>query len=326
MFSLVFASTILALIGLGLTFWGALLLFVRPRSYVRSDLVDSTVLSSLKTIQRVIVGLGYEENGIYIPTRNAISIGELVLLVLGDLCAKFGETDTEVLAIECFKRYPSRFSLDRFPEYPDARLVRAALDALEKAKRVSMVRRVRGKEARWRLTQSGAAWYKVNGNGLHENKTILFIPSRRLKRIPKAREIKDQVFIKHPSGIAVVPPGLGLANVIENELGIEFSDCSLQTLSERLPKILIEDLEMVRDVEMHFVDNWARFRLIEPIYSHFCSRLSANRKLCSALGCPICSAMACVLAQATGRPVAIEKDEFYADSRTVESTYHILRG
>ena len=321
--SLFTASTVLAFIGLGLTFWGALLLFTRPKRYVRSDLVDSTVLSSLKTIDRVITSLGYEEKGIYIPARNATSKQELVLLVLGELSEKAGEIDTETLAIGCFERYPSEFGLIRFPDYPDLQSVHEALADLEKAKRVLPVGGK--KDRRWMLTPNGVRWYEENKPGLNENKTILFIPSQRLSRIPKAAKIRGQTFIKHPSGIAVVPPGQGLANVIERELGVEFSKCSLQTLSEKLPKILIEDLEMVQDFEMQFVDNMARFRFVEPIYSHFCSRLSSN-KVCSTLGCPICSAMACILAQATGRPVVMKKDEYYPESRTVEPTYRIVGG
>ena len=321
--SLVFASNILALIGLGLTFWGALLLFTRPKSYVRSDLVDSTVLSSLKTLERVITSLGYGEKGIYIPVRNTTSKQEMVLSVLAELSAKVAGIDTETLAVECFERYPSRFSLTRFPDYPDIESVRDALADLEKAKRVL---RVGGKkDRRFILTRNGVRWYEENKAILNGNRTILFIPSQPLRRIPKAAEIRGQTFIKHPSGIAMVPPGQGLANVIERELGVEFSKCSLQTLRERLPRIFIEDLEIVQDFEMRLIDSLVRFRFVEPIYSHFCSRLGAN-KVCSTVGCPMCSAMACILAQATGKPIALKKDEFYPDSRTVVSTYRILGG
>ena len=225
--SIVYPSTVLAFIGLGLTFWGVLLLFIRPRKYVRSDLMDSTALSSLTTIDRVITDLGYSEKGIYIPASN--------------------------------------------PE-----------------------------------------------------KTVVFIPSQPLKTIPKAEEIERQTFVKDPNGIVMVPPGLELANLFERELGVQLSKCSLETLSERLPKLLIEDLEMVQDVQMQVDGNNVHFTFVESIYSDFCMALSASTKVCSSLGCPICSAMACVLAQATGKPIAFEKDYFSPDKRAVESSYRIL--
>ena len=64
------SSTILVFMGLGLTFWGALLLFIRQQKYVKSVLIDSTALSSLRTIDRIMTNLGYHEKGIYIPGGN----------------------------------------------------------------------------------------------------------------------------------------------------------------------------------------------------------------------------------------------------------------
>lgn len=225
--SAIYASTVLAFIGLGLTFWGVLLLFIRPRKYVRSDLMDSTALSSLKTIDRVMTGLGYTAKGIYIPASN--------------------------------------------PE-----------------------------------------------------KAVVFIPSQPLKRIPKAEEIEQDTFVKDPTGMTMVPPGLALANLFERELGVQFNKTNLETLRERLPKLLIEDLELVQDVEMHVDGNDVRMKFIESMYSDFCGKLRTSTNVCASLGCPICSAMACVLAQATGKPVEFDKDSYTVDGRTVETSYRIL--
>jgi len=225
--SVMFASTVLAFIGLGLMFWGALLLFIRPRKYVRSDLMDSTALSSLATIDRVITSLGYNEKGIYIPVSN--------------------------------------------PE-----------------------------------------------------KAVVFVPSQPLKHVPKPEQLQKRTFVKDPTGIAMVPPGLALANLFERELGVKLSECSLQSLSERLPKLLIEDLEMVEDFEMHVDDDRVRFKFVESAYSDFCRELRDSTKICASLGCPICSAMACVLAQASGKPVEFDKDNYSIDGRTVETSYRIL--
>jgi len=67
--SVFYTSSILALIGLGLTFWGVLLLFVRPVRYVKSSLLDSTSFSSLVNMDRVIADLNYEGKGVYLPPR-----------------------------------------------------------------------------------------------------------------------------------------------------------------------------------------------------------------------------------------------------------------
>ena len=225
--SIVYASTILGLIGLGLAFWGALLLFIRPSQYVRSDLMDSTALSSLQTIDRVMLSLGYMEKGMYIPGGN-----------------------------------------------PD--------------------------------------------------RAIVFIPAEPFSRIPNASEIEGQTFVKEPKGLAMVPPGLSLAELIEKELGVPLKNCSLQDLRLRLPKLLIEDMEMVRDFDMQVDGDMVRFKFVESIYSGFCGKLRGSTKVSCSMGCPICSAMACLLAIETGRPVSFEEDKYSPDAKTIESTYRIL--
>ena len=66
-FSILNNSQILAFIGLGLTFWGALFFFVRPIKYVKSSLLDSTAISSYSTIDRIIKDLKYKGKSYYIP-------------------------------------------------------------------------------------------------------------------------------------------------------------------------------------------------------------------------------------------------------------------
>ncbi len=65
--SYVVTSTVLAFIGLGLAFWGALFLFVRPVKFVRGSLLDTTAISSYTTIDRMIEDLGYKGRPVYVP-------------------------------------------------------------------------------------------------------------------------------------------------------------------------------------------------------------------------------------------------------------------
>jgi len=227
--SVAFTSTVVAFIGLGLTFWGGLLLFIRPRHYVRSDLMDSTALSSLASIDRVIRSLGYNQKGVYIPVSN--------------------------------------------PE-----------------------------------------------------KAVVFIPLHPLNKIPKMEQVERRTFVKDPDGIAMVPPGLALANLFERELGVKFSEWSLDEMVKRLPKLLIEDLEMVQDCSIKVDGDHVSFRFVESVYSEFCSELRGSTKVCSSVGCPMCSAMACVLAEVSHRPVEFDKDKYSTDRGTVESSYRLLPG
>lgn len=65
--SISYNSQVLAFIGLGLTLWGALFLFVRPIGYVKSSLLDSAAISSYSTIDRIIKELKYKGKSYYIP-------------------------------------------------------------------------------------------------------------------------------------------------------------------------------------------------------------------------------------------------------------------
>ena len=66
-FSILKDSQILAFIGLGLTFWGALFLFIKPVRYVKGELLRSTSLSSYLTIDRIIKDLKFKGKSYYIP-------------------------------------------------------------------------------------------------------------------------------------------------------------------------------------------------------------------------------------------------------------------
>lgn len=223
-YSVFLESTVFTFIGLGLTFWGALLLFIRPQKYVRSDLLDSTALSSLKTVDHVMTELGYNQKGVYIPSSN--------------------------------------------PE-----------------------------------------------------KVVAFIPSEPLTNIPKPEEIEKQTFINNPRGVIIIPPGIELANLIESRLKLEKR--SIENLKEQLPKLLIEDLEIFQDFYMQLDGNTVHIKFAESIYSDLCKKLQ-DTNICSSIGCPICSAMACILAKASGKPVIFEKDSRSPDGKTTDSWYRIL--
>lgn len=66
-FSILNDLQVLAFVGLGLTFWGALFFFVRPISYIRSSLLGSNVVSLYSNIDRIAKDLKITEKSYYIP-------------------------------------------------------------------------------------------------------------------------------------------------------------------------------------------------------------------------------------------------------------------
>ena len=67
--SVSFNSSVLAFIGLGLIFWGAILIYIRPHRYVKEDLLLTATKSSLTGLRQLILELGYQGKGIYLPPK-----------------------------------------------------------------------------------------------------------------------------------------------------------------------------------------------------------------------------------------------------------------
>jgi len=67
--SILYESSISMFTGLAITLWGSLLLFIRPTRYVRSIILDSTVLSSLESLDQLIKGLEYKGKAVYLPPK-----------------------------------------------------------------------------------------------------------------------------------------------------------------------------------------------------------------------------------------------------------------
>jgi hypothetical protein len=224
--SILLSSTLLAFIGLGLAFWGTLAFFVQPQKYVKSDLMDATALSSLKTIDKMLTGMGYREKGVYLPGG--------------------------------------------------------------------------------------------------EEKAVVFVPFEPFSMIPKEiSPVGAETFIQDPRGMLVVPPGLSLASLIEKKLGFSLKNCGVETVLQALPKVLVEDLEIVRDIETELKGDRVNFKLVDSIYADFCREMRDTSRRCG-LGCPMCSALACILAMASGKPVIFEEDERSLDKHTQYSSYELL--
>jgi len=69
LFSIFFEHVTLAFIGLGLTFWGALLLYIRSEKYVKEILLNSTLLPTLANMDKILTELGYQGKAVYLPPK-----------------------------------------------------------------------------------------------------------------------------------------------------------------------------------------------------------------------------------------------------------------
>jgi TM2 domain-containing membrane protein YozV len=239
-FSIFYNSQVLAFIGLGLTFWGGLFLFVKPVGYVKSSLLDSAAISSYSTIDRIVKDLEYKGRSYYIPP------------------------------------YPKEVYL---PEHL---------------------------------------------KGLKD--MIVFISADNSGGMPSMEEMaKGRFLLEHPKGICVPPPGLGLLTQFEKELRIDITKIGLSELCESLPQLILENFQLVKEIEMKTEEDQVHLKIFDSVYKNLYS-VEGNLKSVHFLGCPIVSAIACLIAKATGKIVTIHKDRVSPEGQTIEVWYGFVEG
>jgi hypothetical protein len=128
------------------------------------------------------------------------------------------------------------------------------------------------------------------------------------------------------AGITVTPPGAGLMALFEKELGVDFAKVDLSFLERKLPKLLIEDLELLEDITFDYnSDGVYSVKMRGLVCSDLCREISRSSHIDDYIGCPVCSSMACILAKVTGREVIIESiNHMGDDGSTVEAKFAIV--
>jgi len=240
-FSIFYEHTVLALIGLGLTFWGALTLYITTEKYVKEILLDSTLLPTLANMDKILTELGYQGKAVYLP-----------------------------------------------PKY---------LKDPETSK--------------------------------------VYIPKNKNTRLPTPEEIQqkeDKTFLKNPEVALITPPGISLSKLLEQTLGTTFTKVKLENLQKNLSKLFIEDLEIAENLEIQTkpteaaqkVADTIHVKITNSIYKDLCKEARRLTHICGSIGCPICSAIACAIAKASGKPVTIEKTESTEDGKVIDAFYRII--
>jgi len=239
-FSIYAGSQVLALIGLGLTFWGALFLLLKPVNLVEGSLLYNTAVSAYLTTDRIIDDFRYKGRGYYVPP------------------------------------YPKDVYL---PEYL---------------------------------------------KGLKD--PIVFVSAANNSEMPPIEVIaKGKFASENPKGVLVAPPGLGILNQIEEKLNVDFTKIGLDELCTLLPRFILQDLNLAKEMEMEANKNQAHLRVFDSLYKNLYSS-QTNLKSVNFLGCPIASAVACALAKTSGKTITLQKQEVSPDGLTIEVWYRIVQG
>jgi hypothetical protein len=221
--SFFYTSVISAIIGLCLTFWGAILLYIAPTKHIPLEIMGSVAISTLKNVEKLLARLGLDGKGIYLP-----------------------------------------------PKY---------LKDFESS--------------------------------------LVFVPQTTRQQPPKPEEVnEDALYSGNPSSVSLTPPGLDLSRLFEKRLGTSFTRTDLKFVREKLPALLVEDLEIAECAEIRAQGSTVIAELENHIFTELCESTRRLPKTHEQLGCPLASAIACALAKATAKAVVIQQELNQAKNKT----------
>ncbi len=152
---------------------------------------------------------------------------------------------------------------------------------------------------------------------------IVFVSADSDSHMPSVEEMAKSKFLINPDGICIAPPGLGLATQIEKELKQDLAETRLNDLCETLPQTVLDNFQLAREIVMETEKNQVRLGMVNSLYQDLYRH---ELKSIHALGCPLVSAVACILAKATGKITTISKDTMSPDDQTLTVWYSFLEG
>jgi hypothetical protein len=226
-----YTSSFLAIFGVAIVFWGAVLLYITPSKHVPLTLLTASIISSLINTERILSEANITEKGRYLPPKY-------------------------------LKNFES---------------------------------------------------------------SLIFIPEKPAQPLPRLEDvIEEKLLPPNRDGVFLTPPGLSLSRLFEKELGVSFTKTDLSYALEKLPKLLIEDLEITKDIQIQIDSDKITIELTGSIFNEVCQETRKLPRTHKSVGCLLSSAVACVLAKAAGKAVTIEKEEQSPDEKTTRIEYQIL--
>jgi len=177
--------------------------------------------------------------------------------------------------------------------------------------------------------------------GLRE--TVTFIPAEDSTGMAEITEIEDDIedkflfknpkellmsiargkfLIENPKGLLITSPGIGLLDKIEQKRNIDLTKIPPTELDEILPSLLNE-LYLTKEIKMTTNENSVTLQINDSLYRNLYSQ-KYNLKSINIIGCPIVSAVACAIAESTGKPTLIQKIKSSPDGKIITATFKIV--
>jgi hypothetical protein len=152
--------------------------------------------------------------------------------------------------------------------------------------------------------------------------SLLFIPKYPIRSLPAINEITSNSLVPKKDGLLLTPPGYDFSMLMEQKLGQSFSEIDLNTLVKQLPKLLVDELEIAENVELHAKEGFLTVEIRGSFFIDECNQTKRYPNVHTTAGCLLSSSLACVLAKVTGKAVTIKSEETVNKTMTFE--YQII--
>jgi hypothetical protein len=158
--------------------------------------------------------------------------------------------------------------------------------------------------------------YQNNQFEILNLESIVFFPrNQRLKNDDsKVFDLRD--------GLSIKPPGNRLCEVLERQIGRQFSKITFNQFVKQLP-IVLRDLKIVESAEITCSDHIITVKIRKNAFDQNCQETDKNPLTHKYVGCLLSSAIACALLKVTSQPVRIKSETRDAKTRItlVQYTY-----
>jgi hypothetical protein len=150
---------------------------------------------------------------------------------------------------------------------------------------------------------------------------VLISPKNNASMVPIQMLASRQFMISKEQGVLITPPGIGLLIEIERMLA-PTEKMQISDLLASIPKI-IENFELARSISLCMEADRVNLTLQDSIYENL---FMQERNLTSIylLGCPITSAIACLIGKNTGKTVTIENTKISSEGLTINIEYRLV--
>jgi hypothetical protein len=125
-----------------------------------------------------------------------------------------------------------------------------------------------------------------------------------------------------PKGTFLIAPSQRLVDLFEKEMRINFAAVNFGYLQETLPKLLIEDLELIDNISLIETDDAFTVTMSGGPFVKMCRQTSENKSNSNHIWCPICSTLALVFSKLKGMPISIE-ETLVNDSDTISIKFAV---